>query len=204
MHCTWLLLFPASILLTSVVKAGNPFLDAPDDKPVSAQFHGTEWGDAISEEELPLAARVTTTRVAKMSWGGIYKIEFADIKSRAPQPRELSPEYFVVTDDLIVLLNEEDINKAIRDMSALDKAPRFNKQEVYGISTGSLSCKDGLWKTNITVKGDLCTYDTNHPSGHSKRIVWMKNVGLVEYSAGYGARADGYRLKRTGVKTPGS
>jgi hypothetical protein len=26
--------------------------------------------------------------------------------------------------------------------------------------------------------------------------VWKKNVGLVEYASGYGARADGYRLKR--------
>jgi hypothetical protein len=39
-------------------------------------------------------------------------------------------------------------------------------------------------------------YEANHPSGHFKKIVWKKGVGLVEYASGYGARADGYRLKR--------
>ncbi len=194
--------FSVSILLTAVAQAANPFLDAPDDKPVSAEFHGVEWGDSISEEEIPFTARVVTTRVARMPWGGIYKIEFADIKSRAPQPREISTEYFVVTDDLIVLLNEEDIDKAIQHISALDKAPSFNKGEIYGITRGGLSVQDGLWKTTITLKRDLCIYETNHPSGHFKRIVWRKNVGLVEYSAGYGARADGYRLKRVASKAP--
>jgi hypothetical protein len=203
-HRAWIAAIPISILLTAAVQAANPFLDAPDDKPMSAQFRGTEWSDTISEEEIPLKARVVTTRLARMPWGGIYKIEFTDIKSRAPQPRELPPEYFVVTDNLIVLLNEKDMERAIRDISALDKAPRFNKQEVYGIAAGSLSCEDGLWKTTITLKGDLCIYETHHPSGHFKRIVWKKNVGLVEYSAGYGARADGYRLKRRASKTPRS
>jgi hypothetical protein len=202
MNRTWLMTFSMSILLTAGARAANPFLGAPDDKPVAAQFRGAEWGDSISEEEIPLTARVVTTRVAKMSWGEIYKIEFSDIKSRAPQPREISPEYFVVTDDLIVLLNEEDMNKAIQSISALDKAPSFNKGEIYGISRGSLSVQDGLWKTNITLKGDLCIFETNHPSGHFKRIVWKKNVGLVEYSMGYGARADGYRLKRVASKRP--
>jgi len=29
-----------------------------------------------------------------------------------------------------------------------------------------------------------------------QKIVWKKGVGLVEYVSGYGAQADGYRLKR--------
>jgi hypothetical protein len=204
MHRPWLPLFPVSILLASVAQAGNPFLNAPDDKPVSAQFSGTEWGNTISQEEIPLTADVITTRVARMSWGAIYKIEFVDIKSKAPHPREIPPEYFVVTDKLIVVLNQKDMDAAIREMSALDNAPRFNKQEVYGIAAGNLRYRDGLWSTAITSKHDLCIYETHHPSGHFKRIVWKKNVGLVEYSMGYGAGADGYRLKRTTAKTRGS
>jgi hypothetical protein len=184
------------ILLPSFTHAANPFLDAPSDKPVSAKFQGTEWGDEIQQDEIPLTARVVTTRVAKMPWGAIFKIEFTDLKSNAPQKREIRPDYFIVTDDRIVLLNEEDNDAAVKKISALDKPPEFEAGDVYGITTGKFNHEDGLWKTTIGVKGDLCVYDSSHPSGHFKKIVWKKGVGLVEYASGYGAHADGYRLKR--------
>src|SRR5882762_3211720 len=176
--------------------AANPFLDAPDDKPVSAEFRGTEWGDEVQQDEIPLTARVVTTRVARMPWGEIFKIEFTDLESRAPQKREIRPDYFIATDDRIVLLNEEDNEVAVKKISALDKPPEFEPGEIYGITSGSLNQEDGLWKTTISLKGDLCVYDASHPSGHFKKIVWKKGVGLVEYASGYGAHADGYRLKR--------
>src|SRR6516162_9776764 len=96
--------------LTVSAYAANPFLDAKDDKPVSANFRGTEWSDDFPDEmphEIPLTARVVTTRVAKMPWGAIFKIEFVDLKSRAPQPRtnQPGPDYFIVTDERIILLN---------------------------------------------------------------------------------------------------
>ena len=47
--------------------AANPFLEASDDKSISAKFHGTEWGDNIPQKEIPLTARVVTTRIAKMN-----------------------------------------------------------------------------------------------------------------------------------------
>jgi hypothetical protein len=55
------------ILLPSFTHAANPFLSAPDDKPVSAKFRGVEWGDEIQQDEIPLTARIVTTRVARMS-----------------------------------------------------------------------------------------------------------------------------------------
>src|SRR5437762_13884577 len=176
--------------------AANPFLDAKDDKPVSAKFRGTEWSDEIGRDEIPLTALVLTTRITKMSWGEIFKIEFTDLKSRAQKPREIRPDYFIVTDDSIVLLNEEDNDAAAKKISALDKPPEFERGEIYGITSGSFDYEDGLWKTAIRLKGDLCIYDSSHPSGHFKKIVWKKGVGLVEYASGYGAHADGYRLKR--------
>ena len=185
-----------SILLPMSGYAANPFLDAHDDKPVSAKFQGTEWGDEIQQEEIPLTARVVTTRVAKMPWGAIFKIEFTDLESRAPQKREIRPDYFIVTDDRIVLLNEEDNEAAAKKISALDKPPEFEPGDIYGITTGKFSHEDGLWKTTISLKGDLCVYDSSHPSGHFKKIVWKKGVGLVEYASGSGAHADGFRLKR--------
>jgi hypothetical protein len=186
-----------SILLVTSAFGANQFLDAVDDKPVSAKFRGTEWGDEIQQDEIPLTARVVTTRIAKMPWGAIFKIEFVNVESRAPQPRKIDPEYFIVTNDRIVLLNEEDIPDTIKRVSALDKPPEFEPAEIYGITSGSFDYEDGLWKTTIRLKGDLCIYDASHPSGHFKKVVWQTGVGLVEYASGYGAHADGYRLKRT-------
>ena len=184
------------ILLPVSGYAANPFLDAPDDKPVSAEFRGTEWGDEIQQDEIPLTARVVTTRVARMPWGAIFKIEFTDLKSSAQQKREIRPDYFIATDDRVVLLNEEDNDAAVKKISALHKPPEFGQGDVYGITAGKFSHEDGLWKTTISLKGDLCVYDASHPSGHFKKIVWKKGVGLVEYASGYGAHADGFRLKR--------
>src|SRR5436190_21737349 len=185
-----------SVLLPVGAFAANPFLDAPDDKPVSAKFRGTEWSDEISAGEIPLTARVVTTRVAKMPWGAIFKIEFTDLKSRAPKKREIRPDYFIVTDDRIALLNEQDNDAAAKKISATDKAPEFEPNDIYGITSGSFEHQEGQWKTTIKLKGDLCIYEASHPSGHFKKIVWKKGVGLVEYASGYGAHADGYRLKR--------
>ena len=185
-----------SILLPSFAHAANPFLDAPSDKPMAAKFQGTEWGDDIQQEEIPLTARIVTTRLATMLWGAIFKVEFTDLESRAPQKREIRPDYFIVTDDRIVLLNEEDNEAAVKKISALDKPPEFEPGDIYGITTGKFSHEDGLWKTTISLKGDLCVYDSSHPSGHFKKMIWKKGVGLVEYASGSGARADGFRLKR--------
>jgi hypothetical protein len=189
-----------SILLAVSAYSANPFLDAPDDKPVSAKFRGTEWGDNIDEGEIALTARAITTRVARMSWGSIFKIEFRDLKSPAPTPRKIEPEYFVVTDDRIVLLNEENNEAAVKKISAMDKPPEFEPADVYGITSGKFAHEDGPWQTTIELKGDQCVYQASHNSGHFKKVIWKKGVGLIEYSSGYGARADGYRLKRATVR----
>ena len=182
--------------------AANPFLNTPDDKPVSAKFRGAEWNDDIEEHDIPLTATVVTTRIAKMPWGAIFKVEFADLKSAAKKQREIRPDYFIATDDRIVLLNEEDNDDAAKKISTLDKPPQFHPNDIYGITSGSFEHKEGEWKTTIRLKSDLCVYDASHPSGHFKKIVWKKGIGLVEYASGYGAHADGYRLKRevTGQK----
>jgi hypothetical protein len=191
------------VLLPVCAYAKNPFLDAPDDKLVSAKFRGTEWGDEIQQDEIPLTARVVTTRVAKMPWGAIFKIEFADLKSRAPKKREIRPDYFIVTDDRIVLLNEEDNEAAVKKISALDKPPTFDERDVRGITSGKFTHEDGLWTTTIEIKGNECSYLASHNSGHFAKFVWKKGIGLIEYASGYGAHADGYRLKRVSVRQKG-
>jgi hypothetical protein len=183
-------------LLAGFSFAANPFLDAKDDKPVSAAFRGTEWGDEIGQEEIPLTARVVTTRLAKMPWGAIFKLEFTDLRSRAEKQHEIRPDYFIATDERIVLLNEQDNDAAAKRISTLDKPPEFEPNDIYGITSGSFEHQEGEWKTTIKLKGGLCIYEASHPSGHFKKIVWKNGVGLVEYASGYGAHADGYRLKR--------
>jgi len=189
-----------SIFVAGSALAANPFLDAKDDKPVAANFRGTEWNDENIDGEIPLNARVVTTRIAKMSWGVIFKIEFVDLKSKASQKREIGPYYFIATDDRIILLNEENNEEAAKKIAAMDKPPTFEENDVYGIATGHFKHQEGNWATKIDVKGDLCVYDSTHPSGHFKRIVWKKGVGLIQYDSGYGAMRDGWRLKRINTK----
>src|SRR5580704_12031199 len=93
-----------SILLGAPAFAANPFLDAKDNKPVSVIVRGSEWNDEYTNGEIPLAARMITTRIASMPWGAIFKIEFVDAKSRAERKREIRPQYFIATDDRIFLL----------------------------------------------------------------------------------------------------
>ena len=198
--------FLAALLVTQSVTgalAANPFLDAPDDQPISATFRGTEWSDKFEEEDeqIRLTATVITKRIAKMPWGAIFKISFENLKSRAPEKREIPPDYFIVTDDRIILLNEGDkIDEAVQRLSALEKPPAFDPWLVYGITQGNFTHEEGLWKTTIELKSDLCIYQAAHPSGHFKKIVWKKGVGLIEDSEGYGAAADGFRLKRVATK----
>jgi hypothetical protein len=189
-----------TILFSVAAYAANPFLDAPSDQSISAKFRGAEWSDHIKEHDIPLTARVVITRIAKMPWGTIFKIDFTDLKSRAEKPREIRPDYFIVTDDRIVLLNEKDNDAAAKKISTLDKPPQFEPNDIYAITSGSFEHQQGEWKTTIKLKGNLCIYESTHPSGHFKKIVWKRGVGLVEYANGYGAHADGYRLKRVAAK----
>lgn len=189
-------LITMSILLATSAFAANPFLDARDDKPVSANFRGTEWNDENIDGEIPLNARMITTRIASMSWGAIFKIEFVDLKSRAKQRREIPPQYFIATEDRIVLLNEENNNAAMKKISAMEKPPDFEQGDIRAISSGKLNFEEGPYTTTIEIKGDECTYLTSHNSGHFTKFVWKKGAGLIEHSSGYGAMMDGFRLKR--------
>ena len=138
-----------SVLLPVSVYAANPFLDAKGDKPASAKFHGSEWGDEIQGHEIPLTGQVVTTRIAKMPWGAIFRIEFADLKSHAEKQREIGPDCFIVTDNRIVLLSEEDNDAAAKKISALDKPPEFEPNDIYGVSSGGFEHQEGSGKRQL-------------------------------------------------------
>lgn len=158
-----------------------------------------------------------TTRIASMRWGTIFKIEFVDLKSRAEQKREIRPQYFIATDDRIILLDaslyvhmesgvrtkqqdDEDNEAAVKKISAMEKPPDFQQGDIRAIANGKLNFKEGPYTTTIEVKGDECTYLTSHDSGHYTKFVWKKAVGLVEYASNYGAMKDGFKLKRVASK----
>jgi hypothetical protein len=189
-----------SISLIAPAFAANPFLDAKDDKPASANFRGTEWNDENIEGEIPLTVRAVTTRIAQMPWGAIFKIEFVDLKSRAKQKREMRPQYFIATDDRIFLLNEENNDAATKKILAMDKPPQFEQGDIRAIANGKLNFEEGPYTTTIEVKGDECTYLTSHNSGHYTKFVWKKGGGLIEHASNYGAMKDGFRLKRVNAK----
>ena len=84
--------------------------------------------------------------------------------------------------------------------AAMKKQPKFENSDVRALSKGKLKFTDGPWETEVTLKGDTCTYKTSHNSGHFQTMVWIKSAGLVEYANGYGAERDGYSLKKEAGK----
>jgi hypothetical protein len=206
-----------SILLGAPAFAANPFLDAKDNKPVSVIVRGSEWNDEYTNGEIPLAARMITTRIASMPWGAIFKIEFVDAKSRAERKREIWPLYFIATDDRIILFDDsryvhvesgvrsqrqddEDNAAAVKKISEMEKPPDFEQADIRAIAKGKLNFEEGPYTTTIEVKGDECTYLTSHNSGHYTKFVWKKGQGLIEHGSNYGAMRDGFKLKRTASK----
>ena len=141
-----------TMLIPASGYAADPFLNTPDDNPVSAKFRGTEWSRDIGDKDIHLTASAVITHLANIPWGAIFKVEFMDLNSRADKPREIRPDYFIVTDDQIVLLNEEDNDAAAKKISALNKPPDFKPNDIYGISSGSFEQQQGEWKTTIKSK----------------------------------------------------
>ena len=149
-----------SILLGAPAFAANPFLDAKDDKPASINVRGNEWNDEYTNGEIPLNARMITTRIASMSWGAIFKIEFVDAKSKASQKRGILPLYFIATDDRIILFDasryvqvesgvrsqqqdDEDNAAAVKKISAMEKPPDFEQGDVRAIPKGKMNFEEG-------------------------------------------------------------
>jgi hypothetical protein len=174
------------------VEPTNPFLRQSEE----AEFRGVEWNDDDAPKDIPLTAKVVTYQVAQTLWGGVFEISFKDLQSKAAKRREIPPLYFVVTREVIALLNEEKMTEAIGRIAALDKPPAFGDADIYAISRGSKKFAEGRAHTTIKTEKDTCTYLYSHDSGHFTKLVWKKGVGLVEYDQGQGAHQDGFRLRR--------
>ena len=187
------------VLNARYVDPTNPFLR----QSAEAEFRGVEWNDDYAPKDIPLTARVVTDQVAQTLWGGIFEISFKDLQSKALKKREIPPLYFVVTRDVIALLNEEKMTEAIGRIAALEKPPAFEDGDIYGISHGSKTFANPPAKTTIKTEKDTCTYLYSHESGHFTKLVWKKGLGLVEYAQGYGAHRDGFRLKRAAAAKAG-
>lgn len=195
---------PLLALLASAVCAlgANPYLHLTDDQPVTREFKGVEWDqDRLGINDKgdggkrgPLAATVTTLRLETMPWGEIYRITFK--VTPAASERNIGPHYLLVTDNEILELSSADMDREIRVIREMKKQPRHEKTDVVALTKGALKFKEGLWVTEITIKGDTCFNRRWHDgSGHFSRMVWKKGAGLVEVAAGQGAELTGYELK---------
>ena len=124
--------------------------------------------------------------MAEMPWGAIFKLEFTDLKSRAEKQREIRPDYFIVTDNRIVLLNEEDNDAAAKKISALDKPPDVRtERRCYGITSGQLRTPGGRVENNNQIeRRPLHLSRRVIPQDISKKSSGKRDVGLVEYASG--------------------
>lgn len=189
------LVFPSVFgALQLAALAANPYLPTVEKDPAPVSFKGVEWNDDYAPKDITLSAKVQTEEVAKTSWGGVFKISFTDIHSKSGK-RQIAPLYFVVTDDVIALLNEEKMDEAVKRIAALDKPPTFLDSDIYAVSKGEKSLSDARTKTTVSIEKNECTYLYTHDSGHFTKLVWKTGAGLVDYEQNEGAHKDGFRLK---------
>lgn len=207
-HSLWkrllgaLLTLLCSLPAASAGPADNPYLQARDDRPISVELQGTEWGDDIDGGERRLAARMTTTRIATLPFGAVFRVEFVALPTGGAMPRALPRWLLLATASEIALLPGEAEEATLQKLRALATAPPVAAQDVRAIARGSRRLASApARQTRIHVEGSRCTYRRTHPSGHFTTLVWQRGVGLIEYAEGRGARADGFRLRLRGGVT---
>lgn len=186
-------IFAALLSLAAAAPGANPYLDLKDDQPVAAEYSGKEWGDEIqapTEEGIDFNAKVTMQRLAAMPWGQVVRVSF-----EPKGTRKIEPIHLLVTDNEILQLVSENMDREVKVISEMKKQPKFERTDVRALSKGTLTISDSPWTTKVTIKNGVCTYLTSHHSGHFTKFVWKKGAGLVEYGQGQGAAADGFRLK---------
>lgn len=177
--------------------AKHPFLSASSDGRVLATFSGTEWSDELGPKELPLSVRVATQRIGTFAWGDAFRITFEPVAVQTSKPRVIAPLYLLVTDKEIIRISADKPEDTVAQLKDKKEPPQFAQSELYGLSQGQKTYKEtALTVAKIVVKGDRCRYSWNHKSGHFLTLEWQRGVGLIEFSQGRGAKADGYRLKR--------
>ena len=186
------------LLIAPCARAENPFLWMKSGTPEVAEWSGTEWYFQIhksAKEERPCAANVSCRRIAKMSWGQIVRYRFT-----LPGELELDPLYFLVRDDVILDLTDDDVVYLIGTVATMKSAPQYEPKDVRAlVEVGTHQASDEPWSSTVTTTSDTSTYLATHPSGHFSKLVWKRGVGLVEYSTGNGARKDGLRLQAGGI-----
>ena len=194
----WLPLWLLGMLVgLGSAQAANPYLQAPDDQPVSVELQGSEWGDDIDGGERPLRARLTTTRVAVLPYGSVYRLEFVSLPAPSAMPRAIAPLLLLATESELVSLASEDWPTTLARLQAQPQAPPSAASDLRAIDRGRrlLRGERGA-QEELRVVGSRCTYRYRHPSGHFTTLVFQRGLGLIEYAQGRGARADGFRLQR--------
>ncbi|MEM7394769.1 MAG: hypothetical protein AAF492_20750, partial [Verrucomicrobiota bacterium] len=175
-------------------EAGNPFLALETSDPVTEAWAGIRWCDetgASPENGSPIRATVTIRKVAEMSWGRIIRYRFDC------EEREVPALYYLVRDNVILELVSDDMEFLIGRIAAMKNAPHFESTDVRALSEpGEQRAKDGPWTMDISSDASSSTYRAHHNSGHFAIQIFDRRSGLVEYSMGYGAGKEGFRLQK--------
>lgn len=178
-------------------QADNAYLQAADAKPVEVELAGTEWGDDIDGGERKLAARMSTTRLAVLPYGAVFRIEFVSLPAGGAMPRAIPRLLLLATPQEIAILPSGDEAATLQRLQSQKSPPPIAAEAVRAIARGQRpKSRTRGGESWLRVVGDLCTYRYAHPAGHFTTLVWQRGVGLVEYATGRGARADGFRLRR--------
>ena len=194
----WLPLWLLGMLVDlGSARASNPYLQAPDDQPVSVELQGNEWGDDIDGGERPLRARLNTTRLAVLPYGSVFRLEFVSLPAPSAMPRAIAPLLLLATASELVRLASEDWPATLARLRTQPQAPPRAPSDVRAIARGRrlLRGERGT-EEELRVVGNRCTYRYRHPSGHFTTLIFQRGLGLIEYAQGRGARADGFRLQR--------
>ncbi len=125
------------LMLPSMGWAENPFLNAKSDAPVSVKFKGTEWNDEYEKDVYRVEHAGDDQTGGDGEMGLFFKITFDQITTKAPKPRDMRPLYFLATDNEIFLVNEEKPDEAIARFASQDAPPKFEPDDLYGLSKGS-------------------------------------------------------------------
>lgn len=182
-------------------------------------YKGTAWGDIIiksdksepkdSEGNISIVAKLTVNEIAQLSNGKVYELEFSLYGTKNNSKERIEQSYLWVTKDKIYEFyppdgfdykgyslskqsNNSDYAKVLEKLGQLPK----NSQDLLRCNNDNMNFSEGLWKTEISVENDICTYLSYHTgSSHFKKFVWEKGKGLTQYAWGYGAHRDGMDLK---------
>ncbi|PYG87550.1 hypothetical protein LY28_01918 [Ruminiclostridium sufflavum DSM 19573] len=180
-------------------------------------YTGTVWGDNIFDRDsdntdgynnIKVKAKLKISQIAELSKGSVFEFNFSVMRDGGSKEEICDKYYLWVTEDNIFSFNPSKkttdknlyengkfnyINYA-KELEATGQLPDNDKTFLLSGSE-DIYLNDGIWKTAIIVRKNVCTYTSNNSENSSNtKFIWDADRGLVYYSWGQGAKAAGIEL----------